>query len=443
MGQPDPDYSALKRPELEPLAAEGDLAAQGEIDRRAAKKADRKKARQPAEKWNWDRGSCPDCGSPSPFDGHKTVCPAYTPPNSPKVADIEEHRQRRGTPPPDPDPDEADLDEADLDEAALLLANERLHELARPVEFDGDPIPAVITRDDGHPLIPDGRVSFLVGDPGGGKSWIAATFAAIHLANGGRVLWIDNEDSPAAFAERMMLLGAYKDASNPDKLLFVDMELLEDPIGLNGAQEWLRYHDKPLVVIDTAQATGADSTGGDINEWWKNVVRPWQKIGATVIVIDHRPKRPQDRAPGPIGSVHKMSRLDGVCLAVNGNPWTRDQGGTLSLKIEKDRARIVGKRNSYAADIAGRYDSHGAFLITIADHTEPPADHANPPEMADRIRGWFADNPDPISQNKLREQLGVSRDALRQIVGGMVGSGQLTKDPKGRLCHPPPQPDPT
>lgn len=313
---------------------------------------------------------------------------------------------------------------------ADALAADRLDDVTRPVVLRdlAEPIPCAVTRDDGHPLLYAERVSFLVGDPGGGKSWVAAVFAAINMGNCGRVLWIDNEDSPQAFAERTWLLGVYHQASDPEQLRFVDQELLEDPIAIAGASRWLQDRPTPLVVIDTAQATGAPSDGADISEWWAKTIRPWQKAGSTVVVIDHRPKRSADRAPGPIGSVHKLSRLDGACLAVNGHPWTRREGGRLTLKIEKDRMGAIGKRNAIAADMAGTYDAHGGFLITIEAHRDdtPQADQAQ--RLSDRITDHFHEHPEPITENKLAQAVTGNNRALKQIIKGMVASGQLTTD---------------
>ena len=68
--------------------------------------------------------------------------------------------------------------------------------------------------------------------------------------------------------------------------------------------------------------------------WFTSHVAPWGK-DVTILLLDHIPKRSDDRAPGAIGSVHKTSMLTGVALLIEGKPWTRKADGRVTLTNEK------------------------------------------------------------------------------------------------------------
>ena len=66
---------------------------------------------------------------------------------------------------------------------------------------------AMLQRKDGATLLYDGRLNFLFGAPGGGKSWVALYCVHETLLRGRRAIYWDHEDTPGTLSRRSKLLG--------------------------------------------------------------------------------------------------------------------------------------------------------------------------------------------------------------------------------------------
>ena len=127
------------------------------------------------------------------------------------------------------------------------------------------------------------------------------------------------------------------------------------------ALEWLQESEGPaLVVIDSAESAGCPADGSDVAPWLQKIVEPFRDAGCTVLVLDHVPKRKEGRPLGPIGSQHKLAKIDGAALFVSGVPWTQKTDGHLvvqHLSIEgcrrlgrgglETRPVVVGRRSNH------------------------------------------------------------------------------------------------
>ena len=72
---------------------------------------------------------------------------------------------------------------------------------------DLSPLPALLKRQDGATILYAGKLNWLFGIPGSGKSWVAIIAANEAILCGGRVLIMDYEDSKATFQRRAALIG--------------------------------------------------------------------------------------------------------------------------------------------------------------------------------------------------------------------------------------------
>ena len=211
----------------------------------------------------------------------------------------------------------------------------------RPITFrhDTDRLPAILQRDDGSTLLYANKLNSIFGEPGTGKSWIALVTANETLLQGGRVMFWDFEDNPDTLARRAQAIGALTYVQDHDNCRFYDASL-QDPSETEARQaiaDWLSESPLSLVVIDAAESAGCPSDGSDVVPWFRMMVDPWLEAGAAVIVLDHVPKRREDRARGGIGSQHKLARIDGAALYVSGTPWNKQVGGGMKLTVHKDR----------------------------------------------------------------------------------------------------------
>ena len=102
--------------------------------------------------------------------------------------------------------------------------------------------------------------------------------------------------------------------------------------------QWVMGGTRPgLVVIDSCESAGLPTDSNNAAPWYEKYVNPSLNAGAGVLLLDHVPKRKEDRPKGPIGSQYKRVRLTGAGLFMAGTAWTKTEGGTLSLYNHKDR----------------------------------------------------------------------------------------------------------
>ena len=219
------------------------------------------------------------------------------------------------------------------------------------------PPPAAYMRSDGATLLPEGKLSSFYGMPDVCKSWLALDAARAVTRNGGRVVFWDHEDTKETLLRRAEAIG-YGIEDGLDRLAYLPPSLSDDPVAIKQAALWVKQGDATgLVVIDACNSAGCPSDGSNVMPWFTSHVAPWGK-DVTILLLDHIPKRSDDRAPGAIGSVHKTSMLTGVALLIEGKPWTRKADGRVTLTNQKDRDSVLP---------AGRFQRVAAITGTHID----------------------------------------------------------------------------
>ena len=250
------------------------------------------------------------------------------------------------------------------------------------LKVDGDKLPALLQRSDGETLLYSGKLNTLFGEPGTGKSWLALIAANEVILGGGRAVWWDFEDSPDTIARRGENLGALTHLQDKGSFLFVGASL-QEPGEFLARQElaaWLGEVPNSFIVIDAAESAGCPSDGGDVVPWYKANIDVWLMAGVGVLLLDHVPKRREDRPKGGIGSQHKLARIDGVALYISGVPWNKQTGGGMKLTVHKDRqGDLPAATGKVAAVIKGVYKD-GVLDYSI---TAPTDDDI--PDVADAL----------------------------------------------------------
>ena len=198
--------------------------------------------------------------------------------------------------------------------------------------------PALVERTDGATILYAGQFSTLFGEPGLGKSWVALMMAVDSMRNhDAGVIWLDFEDTPRLLADRAATIGALDLIQDSSRFKFLQPAIGDDLDALDGAREWASLQPQALVVIDSAEAAGCPSDGADVMPWLRRNIDPWVAAGCAVLLIDHVPKRKEDRPRGAIGSNRKLAHLQGAGLYLTGNPMTKATNGRLRLINHKDR----------------------------------------------------------------------------------------------------------
>ena len=288
---------------------------------------------------------------------------------------------------------------------------------------------AAYVRSDGAALIPEGKVSSICGDVSACKTWILLDIARAVAGRNGRCLWWDFEDSKEALLERCAAIGFGVD-EGLGNVGFIPPALGDDPGLVKQAALWVKQGDAPgLVIIDAMASAGCPSDGANISPWWDQFVKPFG-TSQTMVMGDHRPKREEGRAPGGAGSVHKRSFLTGVLLLAEGNPWTKDDDGRITLTNQKDRHSVLPSGlYKAAAAVVGKHDE-GLLNLTVV----PPSDKERGADLRERVvNALTLAEPSGIrTTTNIAKAVGCKKNDLTVVLRGVVEDGvvEMVKDGK-------------
>ena len=318
-------------------------------------------------------------------------------------------------------------------EADTAPVGATLADLAAVFEDDVDltPTPALLERrhGDGGVVLPAGKLNWIYGLPGSGKSFIGLIALHESLLRGGRAIYLDYEDSAKTFQQRAAIIG-FNPKDFADSFRYIHGGLADYPAAQAEALELLADADYPemnCIVIDAAESSGCPSDGAPVNDWLERVVLPWRtpERDYGVQVLDHIPKS-RERADGPIGSQRKLAAVDGISLLVGGHCWSKTKSGRITLTNDKDRTGSYGRKQAVAT-IIGDWEGHGdarTFAYRIAEPTKE--DTAN-----DNIGGAILEAVDAagpagfVGKNKLYEAVGGgNRNRVFAAIDSLV-DGQL------------------
>ena len=259
-------------------------------------------------------------------------------------------------------------------------------------EIDTRPPPTVLLEsDDGIPIVYGGMTNSIWGSGGTGKSFIGMWAARQVIANGGRVLWLDFDASDYELKEKFYAtlgkLAADTETNDGGKLRLVRGERLTDKAWYAQQAQWVG-HDG-LVVIDSAEKSGCPTDGSQerVDEWWQHHVNPFEYV-CGVLIVDHISKNAPEggRPKGPIGSQSKFARIRGggwLASAKDGEQWTRNKGGMLTLTCQKDNTGHVGIGATVHVQAVHR-SGRLAMNLSATDLDD----------VRLFIRGWCADDAD-------------------------------------------------
>ena len=333
----------------------------------------------------------------------------------------------------------ADVEQEEQEEAARLLAFRQgvrktylnaFSQFTRPIEARNaaEALPSMLDRADGETLLYAGKLNSIFGEPGTGKSWVALMAAIEALSRGGSVLWWDFEDKPDTLFTRAAQLGAL-DLIQSDNMKWVMPDLNAEDDTLIAAAEWLaRGGPHSLLVIDAAESAGCPSDGSAVTEWFNKNITPFTNQGIGVLLLDHVPKKREDRPRGAIGSQHKLARIDGAAIAISGKPWTKKHDGKIFLKLHKDRqGDLPAVNGGTLAVIVGEYDQSGAFGYVL----EAPERQDNN-ALNDRLLEAIHSHGGVRGQRALRALLGGKAAFVDGAAEELIYQGLLTKSPAGK-----------
>ena len=296
-------------------------------------------------------------------------------------------------------------------------------------------LPAMLERDDGETVLYEGKLNTLVGEPAQGKTWVALIAAIASARRGARVVWWDFEDKPSTLAARLDALGA-GDLVGSDTFVYAHPSLADDPDGISAVRAWASIGERAgMVVIDSAESAGCATDSNNVVPWYESMVNPWLEAGCGVLLLDHVPKRREERPRGGIGSQHKLARIDGAALFVSGQIWTKTEDGAVTLRLHKDRqGDLPAVLNKPVCTITGRHVD-GVILYAITG----PSGDVDDGDMGMRVlHAIAATGADGVKgMRKVRESTKGHNKAKDAALADLVGSGmvEVVKDGRANIYY--------
>ena len=300
--------------------------------------------------------------------------------------------------------------------------------------FDDDvdltPTPAVLERGDGAMVLPAGKLNWVYGLPGSGKSFLCEIDLIFAVLRGGRALFLDYEDSKKTFHQRAAILG-FNPKDYADSFRYIHGGLSEYPAAQAEAIAWLLDAPDPAmnqVIIDAAESSGCPSDGSPVNDWLAKVVMPWRDPGVNsgVLVSDHIPKQKDNRPDGPIGSQRKLAAVDGISLLVSGYCWTKTKSGRLTLTNDKDRTGNYGRKQPVAA-VAGEWEGEGdarTFSYRVVEASKEDTSDNTGGKILNAIND--AGPAGFIGKSNLSKAIGGNRNTVFRTIDSLVEGMLLT-----------------
>ena len=299
--------------------------------------------------------------------------------------------------------------------------------VGKMAEADDTPPSALLRRSDGEILFYDGKINWVFGEPGSGKSWLALYVVLESILRGQRTVFWDFEMSPGQTKARCQALGLdLVEAERAGDFLYLKPYAEQSALAMSQLQEWQQGSEGPaLVVIDAAASSGAPSDGSDVEPWLRTFVNPFADEGHTLLVLDHVAKKRLGRPDGPIGSARKLQAVTGAALDLSGIAWTQKKDGVVKLVLHKDRyGALPASRRQPVARIYGRHVD-GTLTLSI----EPPEAEDNIEEAyIPTLRALKNAGPDGVQGQKAMRDLVVGRGSQRdKTIGDLVELGFILK----------------
>jgi AAA domain len=224
-----------------------------------------------------------------------------------------------------------------------------LAQLAR----QGVPAPELVC----HGLLYRGGLHSLAGPPDAGKSTLLYLWALELLAQGERVVLLDEKSGREQVTEKLLALGATPDLLTPDRLIYQDFPgRTWDGTDHQALAELLERTRPALVGLDSASAFLAvaglsENESEHVTSFYKAVLlkaaRTWN---TAVVVLDHQGKA-DETGRYARGSGAKLALVDMHLRVEAVVPFSRSQSGLLKLLVHKDRRGYLHRAHEIAVNV--------------------------------------------------------------------------------------------
>lgn len=310
------------------------------------------------------------------------------------------------------------------------------------------PQPTVGCRDDGVGLFYPGKVNTIAGESESGKTWLALLGCVTEINRGNHVVYLDFEDDAGGVVTRLLVLGAHPD-DVLDRFHYVRPESSPMLTDLDSFMATVTTVMPTLAVLDGV--TEAMSMLGlelkdntDIAKFGRHLLRPFVKLNAAMVTLDHVVKSAENRGRYSIGGVHKVNGLNGVMYVVEPiHPFGIGLTGRSRVRISKDRPAQIRRHALPGSN--GALHWYGDLVVKSHDETfaeahlyppnhrpEGPADETAEKEQQDKTEAEIE-----ARKPKILAVLKKAKDPLtmNEVTDLVPGRASVTRRAMTRLIH--------
>jgi hypothetical protein len=301
--------------------------------------------------------------------------------------------------------------------------------------------PAFLRRTDGQALLYEAKRNEIHAPYESGKSIVAAVAAVEVMRAGGKVVWLDFEDSPRSLSARLLALGLTEGEALSAFSYIQPAEPLAPATELDLR---LELRGASLVVIDAANeamaAAGLDpNVNRDIAAWYAKVPRLVTGIEATLLVLDHVAKDPE-RQRGSVGGGHKQAAIDGASFRLEVvTPFGRGSAGLVRLRLTKDRQGYLrGLVGTGKEPVIAEIAIDGTDPEALGVEIRPPAtadEEWQPTRLMEKVSRWIEGSSEPPSQREILDGVRGKRDYVTAAIAELIRGGYLKSTPGPRGAH--------
>lgn len=311
------------------------------------------------------------------------------------------------------------------------------------------PQPTVGCRDDGVGLFYPGRVNTVAGESEGGKTWLALLACITEINRGNHVVYLDFEDDAGGVVTRLLVLGAHPD-DILDRFHYVRPEASPMLTDLGQFMVAVATVKPTLAVLDGV--TEAMSMFGlelkdntDIAKFGRMLLRPFVKLNAAMVTLDHVVKDGEKRGRYSIGGVHKVNGLNGVMYTVEPiHPFGIGLTGRSRVRISKDRPAQIRRHALPGSN--GALHWYGDLVVKSYDATfaearlYPPNHRPDGSAETDEEKDEREDKAEAETEARKPKILAVLKKAkdpmtLNEVTALVPGRASVTRRAMTRLIH--------
>lgn len=301
-----------------------------------------------------------------------------------------------------------------------------------------DPAPSLLTRTDGAGLVYPGKLHSFAGESESLKSWLLQLAAVEELGAGGRVLWLDYEDSAPSVVGRLLALRC-----SPESILAGFRYLRPaGPLGpvRDAILAALLTEGATLVVLDGVTEAmallGLDpDANADVARFLTELVRPLTAGGAGVALIDHVTKARESRGRYAIGAQHKLAGLDGAGYTVDLlAPFGHGRHGIARLTVSKDRPGRVREHcpGQVAGELHLRSQPDGSILAEIAPPVGASGEPFRPTVLMGRVSAALEGSPAGLSVRGIADVVAGKATGVRLATQVLIAEGFVRVEQAGQ-----------